>query len=158
MEIALDEQFELTVPKIALVEILEQVTIKATETKLRTVDRPGLWNRVKRFLRWGGMDIEEYEALNAPKFFKSAKAAFLKELPNIKSQLIHQVTDGIESACRAYNQSMEVKLGLRRELITQLEADQRSNSQIKEEFDTHGRRAEEARSKIEECNRIKGDL
>jgi GTPase SAR1 family protein len=159
MEIDLDRKFDLTVPKIALIEILEEVTIEATETKTRKLERPGLWNKVKRFFRAeGGWELEEYEALNAPKFFKSAKAAFLKELPSIKSKMIEQVATGIESACSAYDRSIKEKLDQRRDLIAKLETDQRSNSQVREEFDAHARRASEAQSKIEECNRIKGAL
>jgi GTPase SAR1 family protein len=159
MEIELDQQFDLTVPKIALIEILEEVTIKATETKTRKLERPGLWNKVKRLFRAdGGWEIEEYEALNATKFFKSAKAAFLKELPSIKSKMIEQVTTGIESACNEYNHSINEKLNQRRDLIAKLEADQQSNSKVKEEFDAHARKAADAQSKIEECNRIKGAL
>ena len=50
MEIALDEDFELTVPKIALAEILEKVTKKATEKKKnllqsKTSKRFGHWLR-----------------------------------------------------------------------------------------------------------------
>jgi hypothetical protein len=159
MEIALDEDFELTVPKIALAKILEGVTQKSTEKKKRTVERSGFWNGVKRFFRHhSGWTVEEYEALNATKFFKSSISAFLKELPDIKTELIDQVAAGIDFACAAYDLSIKEKLNQRRELIAQLEADQKSNSQIKEDFDTHARRAEEAQSKIEECNRIKGAL
>lgn len=159
MEIALDEDFELTVPKIALAEILEKVTKKATEKKKRTVERSGFWNGVKRFFRHhSGWTVEEYEALNATKFFKSSMSEFLIELPDIKTELIDQVATGIDSACAAYDQSIKEKLNQRRELIAKLEADQKSNSQIKKDFDTHARRAEEAQSKIEECNRIKGAL
>jgi hypothetical protein len=114
---------------------------------------------VKRFFRHhSGWTVEEYEALNATKFFKSSISAFLKELPDIKTELIDQVAAGIDFACAAYDLSIKEKLNQRRELIAQLEADQKSNSQIKEDFDTHARRAEEAQSKIEECNRIKGAL
>jgi|GEM_PF-5343372 len=159
MEIDLDKKFDLTVPKIALIEILEKVTIEAMETRTRKLERPGLWNKVKRFFRAeGGWELEEYEALNASKFFESAKAEFLKELPSIKSKMIEQVATGIESACSAYDQSIKEKLNQRRDLIAELEVDQRSNRQVKEEFDAHARKAEEAQSKIEECNRIKGAL
>lgn len=159
MEIDLDQQFDPTVPKIALNEILEEVTIKATEKKTRKLKRNGFVNRVKRFFRApGGWDIEEYEALNAPVFFESAKAAFLEELPSVKSDIIEQVTTGIDSACDKYNHAINEKLNERRDMIVTLEAEQRSNSRVKEEYDAHARKAANAQSKIEECNRIKGAL
>lgn len=159
MEIDLDQQFDLTVPKIALTEILEEVTKKATEEKTRRIERPGALNWVRRlFKAKSGWNIEKYEELDTPVFFNSVKSEFLKELPSIKSNMIEQVKAGIESACNEYNQAINEKLNQRRDLIAKLEADQRSNSQVRAEFDAHARKAADAQSKIEECNRIKGAL
>lgn len=159
MQIALDKKFELTVPKIPLPEILENVRERATEEETRRVDKHGVFNAIKRFFKnQGGWTLEKYKSLNAENYFQWAKTDFLKRLPTVKMELIAQVSPAIDSACAEYNRIMKEKLDDRRNLISQLEAERRSNDQIKEQFDVHAHRAEDAQSMIEECGRIKGAL
>ena len=159
MQISLDRDFELTVPKIPLSEILANVKERATEEKERRVVKQGFWSGVLRFFKnQGGWTVEKYKALNAEKYFQWAKSDFLKKLPGIKEELIGQVSPAIDSACAEYSMLMKEKLDDRRNLISQLEADRRSNDQIREQFDAHARRAKKAQSMIEECDKIKGAL
>lgn len=159
MQISLDRDFDLTVPKVPLPEILANVRKRAIEEKERRVKKRGVWSRILRFFKSkGGWTVEKYKALNAEKYFKWAKSDFLKELPGIKEELIGQISPAIDSACAEYSRIMTEKLDDRRNLISQLQADRRSNDKIKEQFDAHALRAREAQSMIEECDRIKGAL
>jgi GTPase SAR1 family protein len=159
IQISLDRDFELTVPKIPLPEILANVRERATEDKERRVEKPGFFSVVLRFFKnQGGWTVEKYKALNAENYFNWAKSDFLKKLPGIIKELSGQVSPAIDSACAEYSRIMKEKLDYRRNLISQLEAERRSNDQIREQFDAHARRAIEAQSMIKECARIKGAL
>ena len=67
----MDRDFELTVPKIPLSEILANVKERATEEKERRVVKQGFWSGVLRFFKnQGGWTVEKYKALNAEKYFQ----------------------------------------------------------------------------------------
>ena len=102
--------------------------------------------------------MKKYRELNAQNYFEWGKSDFLNRLPSIKNELINQVSPAIDGACEEYNRIMKDKLDKRRQLFSELEADKRSNEQIKEQYDAHDRRAREAQVMIAECARIKGAL
>lgn len=159
MQISLDEDFELTVPKVPLPRILEDVRGRASEVQSRRVEKFGFINRFKRLLRIpGGWRLEDYVSLNAEKYFEDLKTEFRHSVRALKDNLVAQVSLAIDSACTKYLQVMEEKLNERRLLIAKLEADRRSNDQIKHQYEIHAQRARQAQSMIDECKRVEGDI
>lgn len=160
MQITMDANYEmLTVPNIPLPEILEQVRERATEEHSVRKAKEGFFNSIKRFFNAeGGWTIESYRALNAENYFNWAKSDFLQRLPDMKINLIDQVNPVITKATEEYTRVMNDKLNDRRSKIRELEEDRKNNDLVREQYEAHSRRMEEARSKKEECDRIKSLL
>lgn len=159
MESALQLDFDITVPKIPLSEILDEVRNAATETRTRSVEKLGFWNGVKRLFRHNsGWSTEEYKALNAQKYFSIAQTRFVQELLNKKEELAGSVKRTIGGACVSYQESVREKLDHRRELISKLENDQQANEDVRMRLEEESHQVEAAKNEIAECVRIKGDI
>jgi predicted GTPase len=159
MELDLQKEFGITIPKIALTEIIPDLKEDATETKEIDVEKPGFFNGVWRFLRvpWG-WGKEQVRALNANSYYGKLRNQFCEELKEMKLNIASQVRDAVSRACTAYNRQTENKLNQRRERIRELEQDHQSNEALRAKFDQISGKAEAARRDILECEKIKGDL
>ncbi len=116
MEASLQADFDITVPKIPLTALLEQVRTEATETVTRTVKREDFWGRVLQVVTFGkgGNRTEEVQRLNATKYFKGAQTTFVRELWAKKQNLADSMKISIETACGEYGKSVHRKLNDRR--------------------------------------------
>ena len=160
METSLQADFDITVPKIPLTELLEQLRTEATKTVTVTVKRQDIWNKFLQFIsrdNWGTYTKEE-QRLDAMGYFSAARSTLIQKLMDKKQNVADGVKTNIERACKEYRASVRRKLNERRQLFDDLQNKKLENDAVQKCFDEESAQVDAAKLEIEECVRIRGDL
>ena len=160
METSLQADFNITVPKIPLIEMLEIVKSEATEKITTTVYGKGFLNRVLQIFSFGfaGKETKEERKFDATKYFAGAKTNFVRELWARKQQFADSVKTNIQRAADEYRASVHRKLKDRKDLFEDLQSRKLVNDDVQKCFDAESAQLEAAKLEIKECVRIRGDL
>ncbi len=159
MESSLQADFDITIPKISLTEMLDQLRMDATETVNLKVKRDDWLGRIYRFIGHPkGYLTEEKQQLNVEKFFSNAKSKFINELVAKKTKLADSMKTNIDKACNEYTQSVDRKLNERRQFLTDLQREELNHKDIRKSYDEEEFYVETAKREIAECEKIRGDL
>jgi GTPase SAR1 family protein len=162
MEASLQAAFDITVPKIPLTELLEQLRTEATERVTVTVKKNDRWSRFKQFIspeswEWGTFKKEEHR-LDAKSYFSASKATFRKKLWEKKQSVADAVKTNIKRICNEYCASVDRKLNERRQLFEDLKSKKQANDALQESVEEASKLVEAAKREIKECERIRGSL
>jgi hypothetical protein len=160
METSLQADFDITVPKIPLTELLEELRKAATTTVTVKVAGKSMRDRILRFITFGkyGNENKKEKQLDAERYFSSTKTSFINNLVEIKASVAESVKTKIERAREEYDNAVARKLDERKQFFGELTAKKLENDAIQKRFDEESARIKEAQLKIDECKRIRGDL
>lgn len=162
METSIQSDFDITVPKIPLTELLEELRTEATKTVTITVEKDDWWSRFKQFIspknwEWG-TETKEERRLDATSYFSAAKAKLRQKFLDKKQGVSKSVQASLQKTCDEYRTSVAQKLNERKQLFDELRSKKQENEVVQKSFDEEATRVEVAKLEIAECIRIRGDL
>jgi len=159
MEVALQDDFEITVPKIPLTELLEQLRKEATKPVTVKVKRKDIWSKFLQAISGGNWGSEEQieQRFNAKDYFDQARTTVLAKLEEIKMKIAESVKEAIKDACKQYRASVSGKLHDRQEFLKKIEREQLENEAIQNRYNNESQ-LNDVEREIEKCARIRGDL
>lgn len=162
METSIQSEFDITVPKIPLTELLEELRTEATKTVQITVEKDDWWSRFKQFIspknwEWG-TETKEEQRLDAKIYFSAAKTKLRQKFLDRKKSVEESVKDSLQKTCDEYRASVAQKLSERKRLFEELRAKKQENDVVQKSFDEELIRVEAVKLEIAECIRIRGDI
>jgi GTPase Era involved in 16S rRNA processing len=155
----LDGEYSISIPKVVFSEIWEIAAVKASGTKQKDVDRPGIWGWIQdNIFTFLDKVTERVPTFDIEKFSMEAKSLIIIELNKAKINISENADKMMNEAVKAYKNMIDKTLEDRELFLDVIKKDESSNEVMKIKIDALKERIVEIKSEIKECLKCEGEL